>query len=435
MARALSFGKLLTILSDTFGQLPDSRTGNNGRYTICDAALGAFGVFFTQSRSFLAYQRDMQQRKGRNNARSLFGIEQIPSDPQIRNLLDPIAPVHLRAPFWTILALLEQEGRLASDYQFAGGWLCSLDGTQYFSSTKIHCPDCTVAVRAETTWYSHTVLIPALVMPGKAEVIVLEPEFITPQDGAEKQDCERNAAKRWIMRNAAQFTGRRVTILADDLYCNQPFCELLLAQGLDFILTCKPTSHTTLYEEVELLAKAGGVAQIEDRRWTGKGYERWTYCYVQHVPLRADPKALMVNWCELTVVNETTGEALYHNAFATNHDLKEGTVKTIVTAGRTRWKIENETNNVLKNRGYHLEHNFGHGQQHLASVLLMLILLAFLFHTVLQLYDQTYQRVRAALATRKTFFDDIRALTRYWFFESWEHLLDFMFTQLELVPP
>jgi hypothetical protein len=432
---ALSFGKLLTVVSDTFGQLPDHRTGHNGQFTLCDAALGAFGVFFTQSPSFLAYQRDMQLRKGHNNAGSLFGIERIPSDPQIRNLLDPIVPAELRAPFWTILALLEQEGRLLSDYQFAGSWLCSLDGTQYFNSTKIHCPDCTVAVRAEGIWYSHSVLIPALVMPGKAEVIVLEPEFITPQDGAEKQDCERKAAQRWIMRNAAQFSGHRVTILADDLYCNQPFCELLLAQGLDFILTCKQDSHPALYEEVGLLAKMGSVAQVEDRRWTGKGHERWTYHYVQHVPLRGDPKALSVNWCELTVVSETTGETLYHNAFATNHNLNEATVRNTVTAGRTRWKIENEANNVLKNRGYHLEHNFGHGQQHLASVLLMLILLAFLFHTVLQLCDQTYQCVRAKLATRKTFFDDIRALTRYLFFQSWEHLLDFMFTQLELAPP
>jgi len=432
MANALSFGKLLTILSDAFMQLPDSRTGKNGRYTMCDAALGAFGVFFTQSPSFLAHQRDMERRKGYNNARSLFGVEHIPSDPQIRNLLDPLAPIHLRAPFWTILALLGQDADLACAYQFHGSWLCSLDGTQYFSSTKIHCSNCTVRVRGDVPYYSHTVLIPALVKPRKAEVIVLEPEFITPQDGAEKQDCERKAAHRWITRNADQFAGHRVTILADDLHCNHPFCELLVVKKLAFIMTCKPDSHPALYEEIELLAKMGAVGHIEDRRWTGKGYERWSYDFVQQVPLRGDANTLWVNWCALTIVNETTGEVLYRNAFATNHDLSQGTVRDVVAAGRARWKIENEGNNVLKNHGYHMEHNFGHGQHYLASVLLMLLLLAFLFHTVLQLCDQKYQRVRAELATRTTFFDDIRALTRYLFFESWEHLLDFMFTQLEL---
>lgn len=106
----------------------------------------------------------------------------------------------------------------------------------------------------------------------------------------------------------------------------------------------------------------------------------------------------------------------------------------MVAAGRGRWKIENEGNNVLKNHGYHLEHNYGHGQQYLALVIVMLILLAFLFHTVLHLWDEKYRRVRTALGPRKTFFDDIRALTRYLWFEDWEQLLDFMLAGLELAP-
>ena len=434
MAKPLSFGQLLAILTATFMELPDHRTGQNTRYTLCDAALGAFGVFFTQSPSFLAYQRDMQRRKGRNNAQSLFGVAQIPSDPQIRNLLDPVAPTHLGALFWTILEQLTQDEVMDTAYHFAGGWLCSLDGTQHFSSTQIHCPHCTVTVRGETTYYTHAVLMPALVMPGKAEVLVLEPEFITPQDGTEKQDCERNAARRWVERNAAHFAGRRVTLLADDLHCHQPFCELLLAHRLDFIMTCKPDSHIALYEEVALLAKLDAVTHLEDRRWTGQAYERWLYRFVNQVPLRAGAKALSVNWCELTIVSDATGEILYQNAFATNHELTEHTTRRTVAAGRARWKIENENNNVLKNHGYHLEHNYGHGQQHLSTVLVILALLAFLCHTVLQLCDRQYQRLRAELGTRRTFFDDIRALTRYLFFESWEHLLVFMTTHLEMAP-
>lgn len=434
MAEPLSFGALLAILTDVFRQLPDQRTGENTQYTICDAALGAFGIFFMQCPSLLAYQRDMQRRKGCNNAQSLFGVAHIPSDPQIRNLLDPIAPAHLRAPFWTILERLMEDKDVAAAFDFDGGWLCSLDGTQHFGSTTIHCPQCTVSKRGETTYYAHTVLIPILAKPGKKEVLVLEPEFITPQDGADKQDCERNAARRWVMRNATRFAGRRVTILADDLHCNQPFCELLLERHLDFIMTCKPDSHPTLYEEVALLAKLDAVTQCEDRLWTGQGHQCWIYRFVEHVPLREPPQALYVNWCELTIINEATNEVLYHNAFATNHRLTALTVRPTVAAGRARWKVENEGNNVLKNHGYHLEHNYGHGQKYLSTVLVTLTLLAFLCHTVLQLVDRPYQRLRAELATRRTFFDDLRALTRYLFFESWDHLVTFMIAGLELAP-
>ena len=129
-------------------------------------------------------------------------------------------------------------------------------------------------------------------------------------------------------------------------------------------MSCKPDSHHTLYEEVALLAKIGAVAQVSDRRWTGQGYEVWTYRYVNQVPLRAGPKALAVNWCELTIVNETTGAVVYHNAWATDHQLTEDTIRPVVAAGRSRWKIENENNNVLKNQGYDLEHNYGHGKQY-----------------------------------------------------------------------
>ena len=434
MAEPLSFGALRAILTSVFKQLPDTRGGENTQYTVCDAALGAFGVFFVQSPSFLAYQRDMQRRKGCNNAQSLFGVAHIPSDPQIRNLLDPIAPTHLGAPFWTILERLVEDKALAVDFEFEGGWLISLDGTQYFHSTTIHCPHCTVTQHDETTHYAHTVLLSVLAKPGKGDILVLEPEFITPQDGATKQDCERHAAQRWVVRNATHFAGRRVTILADDLHCNQPFCELLLEHHFDFIMTCKPDSHPTLYEEVALLSKVGAVTSCEERLWTGQGHQRWSYRFVAHVPLREPPQALYVNWCELTITAEATGETLYHNAFATNQALTEHTIRSTVAAGRARWKVENEGHNVLKNHGYHLEHNYGHGQQYLSRVLVMLMLLAFLGHTVLQLHDRSYQRLRTALGTRRTFFDDIRSLTRYLFFESWEHLIAFMIAGLDMAP-
>ena len=135
--------------------------------------------------------------------------------------------------------------------------------------------------------------------------------------------------------------------------------------------------------------------------------------------MRAGAKALRVNWCKVTVVREDTGKRLYHSAWITSHELTKETVPEVVAAGRAHWQVENETFNVLKNRGYRLEHNYGYGKQYLSTVLLSLLLLAFLFHTALHLSNLQYQAIREELGAQRTFFNDLRALTRYMYFDSW----------------
>ncbi len=431
MAETLSFDNLIRLLHQQLEQPPDHRNGRNTTYAIKDAALGAFAVFFTQSPSFLAYQRQMKRLKGRSNAESFFRIEQIPSDNQIRNLLDPVAPDQLFPLFRTIFEALQQSDHLSAFRFLDDNLLISLDGTRYFSSQKIHCQNCSHSTtEAGVTTYFHDVIIPVLVAPGNKRVITLEPEFIVPQDGYDKQDCELTAAKRWIRRNAEQFTPGKATVLGDDLYCGQPFCEVLLEEELHFILVCKPDSHSTLYEWIDFT----GTQQLVVRHWNGRFGEIHTYRYVHHVPLRRGDDALFVDWCELTITHETRGDILYRNAFATDHSVTQDNVALIVKAGRARWKSENEGHNVLKTKGYHLEHNYGHGKMNLTSVLLTLNLLAFLFHTVFGMVSVKYQLLRKELATRRTFFHDVQALTRYHLFTSWEAMLDFMITQLELAP-
>lgn len=80
-------------------------------------------------------------------------------------------------------------------------------------------------------------------------------------------------------------------------------------------------------------------------------------------------------------------------------------------AGRARLKVENESNNTLKSKCYHLTHNLGHGKQHLATLLVPLNLLAFLMHTVLELMDSGYGLIREKMPTRKAFYQDIQTLT------------------------
>lgn len=433
MDRTLTFDGLIGLLHQQLELFPDHRTGTNTTYTIKDAGLGAFAVFFMQSPSFLAHQRQMFRAKGRSNAESFFGIRQIPSDNQIRNLLDPITPDYLFPLFGTIVEALEQSGQLDAFRFLDDNLLISLDGTRYFSSQKISCQNCSQSTTGDgVTSYYHDVIIPVLVAPGRKRVISLELEFIVPQDGHDKQDCEQTAAKRWIRRNAEHFAPGKATVLGDDLYCKQPFCELLLEKEFNFILVCKPDSHPALYEWIDF---TGSQEQVV-RRWNGRYGEIHTYRYVHHVPLRRGDGALFVDWCELTITHETTGEILYRNAFATNYLVTKENVETIVQAGRARWKSENESHNVLKTKGYHLEHNFGHGKENLASILLTLNLLAFLFHTILGMFSVKYQLLRKELVARKTFFNDIRALTRYLYFPGWEAMLKFMIVGLELpIPP
>ncbi len=431
----LTFDTFVTQVHNIFDELPDYRKFSpNLTYSMNDAALGAFSMFFNQSPSFLSHQRAMQQAHGRNNAQSLFGITQIMSDNQTRNLLDPLTPDNFYPIFSETFDQLESAGHLDSYRVLEDYLLVPIDGTEFFRSSKIHCENCSVTRNTNgTVSYSHKVLTPVVVAPNNNKVIVLEPEFITPQDGSAKQDCELNAAKRWIERNSS-LSARKVIITGDDLFSRDPFCNLLLKLGFRFILICKLSSHTTLYQYLAELEKKDGITIISRRKWNGKFHELHTYRYANNLPIKQGDDALSVNWVELTVINTKTQEILYKNSFITDFKIDRTNVQSIVQAGRTRWKVENENNNVLKTKGYHLDHNFGHGNKFLSNTLLTLNLVAFLAHTFLEFVDTKYKAVRSVLSARKTFFNDLKALTKYLFFSSWSQLIDFMFKQLEIKP-
>ena len=424
----LSFGVLLGYVHQAISQIEDPRQASNGtRYSLKDAILAAFSVFFMQSESFLEHQRQMQSRCGQDNAQTLFGLGQIPTTPQIRNILDQLGATLLAGVFERVYRALGQQGYL-QPYQCLGGHLfVTLDGTQYFSSQKIHCQQCSTRTHKNGRVTSfHSAILPVIVAPGQAQVIALAPEFVSPQDGSDKQDCEVAAAKRWLQADVGQFAGQPITLLGDDLYSHQPLCQQCLDLGINFIFTALPDSHPALYERLHLLDVLGAIHSLQVRQCHQGTPAIFHYRYVNLVPIRDTQPALLVNWCELTVTRERDGQVLYHNAFITHHRLSHQTVAPVVTAGRSRWKTENENHNVLKTKGYHLEHNFGHGQQHLARFLLTLNLLAFLFHTVLHLVDTAYQQIRLQRGTRKGFFQDILTLTKYLLFSSWQHLIDFM---------
>ena len=304
------FDTIIGSFRQRLSSLPDKRTGKNSRYGMEDAALSAFSVFFTQTPSFLAYQRMMEGSKGKSNAQSLFGVHQIPSDNHIRDLLDPVQPKHVFPVFEEILQGLEQQGQLQEFRSFADTLLMAMDGTEYFRSSQIHCPHCsTRQLKSGEVHYFHSVVTPVIVCPGQSQVIPLIPEFIVPQDGHDKPDCETAAAKRWLLQHGHRYSALNVTILDDDLYCHQPLCQQLLAQGFNFILVCRAESHSTLYEHLEGLT----LPTLVTKRWTGKVEEIYTYRYLNGVPLRDGADALLVNWCELTV-SRSDGKVTYRNS-------------------------------------------------------------------------------------------------------------------------
>lgn len=421
----------ITALRERCAGLPDRRTGSNGRYTMADIGMAAFSVFFMQSPSFLAHQKALADGsgRGRSNAHTLFGMTAIPCDNHIRAMLDGAPTDHFDAVFGTILKNLERRGGLASLRCLDGRALIALDGSEHFCSRNISCPHCSTRKRSDGATESfHTFVGATLVAPGHKTVLPLPPEFVRPQDGAAKQDCETTAAKRWLKRVGASYSWLKPVYLGDDLFAHQPMCEAIRAADGHFLLVCKPASHKTL---AEYLTGVDLDAWTETR---GRGSEKRTcaYRWMGDVPIRDGKDALLVNWLEVRISKPGAAKPTYTCSFITDLPVNRGTVAELAACGRARWKIENETFNVLKTGGYHLEHNFGHGKDTLSSILVALNLLAFAMHNACDLIESLWRKARERLGARARLFEHIRSITAYHLFPSWHSLLR---TILTGVPP
>lgn len=413
----------INALRERSAKLPDKRSGNNTCYTMADIGLAAFSLFFMQSPSFLAHQRALKEARGRSNAQTLFGMTAIPTDNHIRQMLDGAPTDHFDPVFSNILKDLDEGGDLASMRRLDGRVLIALDGSEYFSSRKIHCPHCSTRKRSDGgTEYFHSFVGATLVAPGHATALPLPPEFVRPQDGAEKQDCEPVAARRWLERVGGSCAWLKPVYLGDDLYARQPMCETVLAAGGSFIFICKPSSHKTLFEYLD------GVELNGFSETVGKKSAKRTYRYrwMEDVALRDGKDALTVNWLEIEIIKPSgpnqQEKVTYRNSFVTDLAITRETVAEIAACGRARWKIENETFNVLKNNGYHLEHNFGHGKDNLAGLLVVLNLLAFAMHNACDLMLATWREAKQKLGARMRLFEHIRTITAYLVFPSWDSL-------------
>ena len=353
---------------------------------MADIGMAAFSTFFMQSPSFLNQQRQLLERTGRSNAGTLFAMDTVPCDNHIRTMLDGIAPDHFDPVFDHILDDLDRCGGLDQMRCLDRNILIALDGSEYFCSRKINCDNCSHRLRSDgETEFFHTVLASSIVAPGHATVLPLQPEFVRPQDGAEKQDCERQVVKRWMDRFGARHADLRPVCPGDDLYACQPVCEAVAATGGSYIYACKPASHKTLYEYLQGVDIDNGTARSGKKSHKRIFNDRW----INQVPLRDGKDALHVNWLEV-VITKTDGTRTYRNSFITDKTVTARNVAEIARCGRTRWDIEKGLFNVGKRRGYH----FGHGKDTLASLLMTLNLIAFAMHSACEMRDELWQKAR-----------------------------------------
>jgi hypothetical protein len=306
--------------------------------------------------------------------------------------------------------------------------LIALDGTEYYCSRKISCSNCSTRKRSDgEKEYYHSFFGATVVQAGSSTVFPLPPEFITPQDGDTKQDCEYKAFMRWFDRYAEFCKKLNPIYLGDDLYAKHGVCSRILKEGGDFIFTCKDSSHKTLYE----FRKGLKAEQHIEKVIKGKKVSEYRYSWIENLPIRDGSDALIVNWINVEIAN-SSGNVTYHANFITNIKPCRENISELISSARTRWKIENETFNILKNNGYHLEHNFGHGKSTLSSVLVVLNLLAFAMHNACDTAEILWQKARAQVASRVRLFIHMWTLTTYHVFDSWNMLMRTIITG---IPP
>lgn len=385
--------------------------------------MSAFAMMFFQDPSLLAFQQRMQDKIQYNNLASTFDVKTLPKDTQLRTVIDQIPPAVLEGCFSDFLHRL-QRGKQLSAYELIGGmYLVPIDGSQYFSSEKVNCPHCLSAGKGKKRYY-HQILQAAIVHPDMRQVLPMAPEQIRNQDGTKKQDCEVNAAKRMLPKIRKAHPKLKLIITADGLYSKQPFIDELKKCGMSFILVAKPDDHTVLFQWVNELTQldAGSSFEITDNK-----DRRHCYQWINDVPLNGTKDADQVNFFQYKIISKE-GKTTYTNSWVTDLPVDEHNVVTLVKGGRARWKIENEAFNTLKNQGYHIEHNFGHGQQNLSINFLILNLLAFYIHQILDLTDSLYQTVRyEKFTSRLEFWNQLRCTFRILLFNSWEHMLNFIY--------
>jgi len=388
--------------------------------TLSDCLMSGLAVFSLKMPSLLQF--DKRVRLGEDpvqarNLRSLFGVDKVPSDTWMRERLDEVDPRGLRRCFTRVHAAL-QRGKVLEDWTVLGGHLLiSVDGTGHHSSHSVNCSRCCVKNHRDgSKTYYHQVLGAAIVHPDHAEVFPLAPEPIRKGDGAKKNDCERNAAKRLLDDLRREHPHMKAIVVEDGLASNGPHVRHLQDKGFRFILGAKPGDHDLLFGWFEASETKETWARRDKATGTVHRFE-WD----SGLPLNDANFGLKINMLKYEET-DTKGRTKRFS-WVTDLPLGRETVMPVMRAGRRRWAIENETFQTLKARdGYRFEHNFGHGENHLADVFATLAMLAFLIDQVQQHCCPPFRKARKHQGRNLYLWDRLRELVKTFAFPDWETL-------------
>jgi hypothetical protein len=399
----LNANSLIALVKNTFTDIPDCRR-KNASIPLTDALMSGFAIFSLKEKSLLDFTKN--QEKHGDNLRSVYGIESNMTDTHLREMLDPIDPENIRPAFRKVFNRL-QRANVLEEFTFLGDHhILSLDGTGYFSSQKVHCAHCmekTSGNGGKKTYY-HQILGAAIVHPDKKAVIPLAPEIIQKQDGNSKNDCERNAAKRFLEKFRKDHPKLKVIVVEDGLSSNAPHIKNLKAHHCRFILGVKPDDHTFLFNQVAMLKTLEKVTElhISEENITHK------FSFYNDLPLNESNQDVRINFLEYWEINNKTNTT-QHFTYVTDFYITDKNAYFLMRGGRARWKIENETFNTLKNQGYHFEHNYGHGYQHLSNTFASLMMLAFLIDQSLQITCPLFNAAMKKCGTRTNFWSQVKS--------------------------
>ena len=428
----LSFGSLRQFMSKEIQSYSDWRQASKSHYSIHDIVMSGFACMYFQSPSLLQFQKELEDREKKHNLSTLFGVSSIPENTQIRTVIDQVSSEYFRPIFREFLARL-QRGKHLEPYQFLEGkYICDIDGTQYFSSKKLDCSRClkTKHTNGKTTC-SHKVLQGAIIHPDIKQVIPLMPEEIANSDGSSKQDCEINASKRWLSKVKRDHPRLNLIINADGLSSKQPFITEVNQVGYNYIMVAKPDDHKYMMEWVNAFDFIPHKSVVDAK---GRRHE---YEWVERIPLNGREDSIQVNFFRYRIISidkDGREKINFQSSWVTDLPLNAGNIEIMVEGARKRWKIENECFNTLKNQGYCIEHNYGHGKENLCFNMYLFTLLAFYFHQIFELTDRLYQACREKFGSKVHMWETIRAAIKWFVFESWELLLSFVLTPTKYAP-
>jgi hypothetical protein len=387
-----------------------------------------------QDPSLLQFQKRLQEEQQSNNLKTLFSVTNIPKETQMRAITDEVESDYFRPIFKDYYQQLQRNKSLEQFQIFPSMYYFPMDGSEFFSSKEVHCAQClTKEHKPGEITYSHCVLQGGIMHPDCSEIIPFMPEQIVNADGTEKQDCEMNAAKRFVKRLSQDFPQLKLLMGGDALFSRQPIITDVLAQGMHYLFAAKPTDHKYMMEWLNAYDALHLHAFVDEKK------RRHVYEFMNDVPLHGGKEAIRVNYLRCTIFGENKKgeeEIAFRNSWVTDIVISSENITTLVRAGRCRWKNENECFNVMKNHGYCMEHNYGHGDKNLAFNFYLLTLLAFTMHQIFELTCRLYQACRKKCGSKRHLWETIRSYIKIIIFETWEALLEFVLqpTQYRLVP-